>query len=418
MSTKKILILGGGFGGIRAALELEKAKLSNARIILISDKSHFEYHAALYRLVTGRTPLEVCIPLHDIIDDKQIEIVIDEVTAVNLAARTVIGKFARYQYDYLVLGLGSETSYFSIPGLKELSFDFKSISGALRLKQHFHDILETHHLGKSKEKLPAANFVIIGGGASGVELAGELAVYITDLAASHDFNPELVTIDLVEAAPRLLPNMPEGFSRTVTNRLRYLGVNIFTNRSVLREDVERLYLKDMELQTKTVIWTAGIKPHRLYSEIQGLQFDSRGRVKIAEHLEVPNFQGVFVIGDAAATKYSGMAQTAIYDGRFVAAAISKLIRNEEPLSYNAKKPFYAIPVGPRWAAALIGGVSFYGQLGWIIRRIADLRYFLSILPFRKAINAFRNGKTICESCAICEPINYGRKEILKGGEIR
>jgi len=245
------------------------------------------------------------------------------------------------------------------------------------------------------------HFVIVGGGASGVELAGELALYTKRLAKLHKIDPSLITIDLIEAAPRLIPALPEDFSERVRNRLHQLGINIFLNRMITKEEIEKVYLKDMEIRTKTVIWTAGVKPHHLYSEITGLKLDKKGRVMVDELLQANEHPNVFVIGDAAATPYTGMAQTAIHDGRFVADVIEKKIYGRHSDPYQPRNPFYAIPIGPGWAATLIGHYRFYGLIGWWLRRLADLRFFLSILSFRKAILVFRSGKTLCESCEIC-----------------
>lgn len=400
----RILIVGGGFGGVRAALDLAAANLPGVKIVLVSDKPHFEYHAALYRVVTGRSPLEVCIPLRDIFAGKNVEIVQDTISDIDLAGRTLQGaSSARYKYDYLILALGSETSYFDIPGLREWSFGFKSISEALKLKRHLHEMFEELGSSEAKEKTRAANFVIVGGGASGTELAGELAVYTAKLARKHKVDGSFVTIDLVEAAPRLLPLLPESVSERVTARLRQLGVNIFVNRTVVKEQLESLRMKDMELATKTVIWTAGVKPHHLYSNKNGFFLNQKGKVQVDNSLRASGQKRVFVIGDAAATKYSGMAQTAVRDGRYVARFIVSTLSNKVFAPHQDIAPYYSVPVGPGWAASLIGKTQIYGRLGWWFRRFADLRFFLSILPLRKAFLAFQNERTLCESCQICYP---------------
>lgn len=387
MKQNKILIVGGGFGGVRAALDLEKSRLPNTKIILVSDKPHFEYHAALYRVVTGRSPLEVCVPLSEIFAGKNVEVLQDSIIGMDLGARRLEGfSGAHYSYDFLVLALGSETAYFDIPGLRELSFGFKSINEALRLKRHLHELFEA---GRAP-----FNIVVVGGGASGTELAGELAIYTRKLARLHQVDPSLASIDLVEGASRILPLMPEDFSRKVAHRLRDLGVNIFVNRLLVKEEVESVHLRDMEMKTKTVIWTAGVAAHHLLG---------KKKVAVDKYLQAKGRANVFVIGDAAATKYSGMAQTAIADGRHAARVIAARILRTKAPAYKPQKPGYAIPAGRGWAAVLIGNTRIYGILGWWIRRAIDFRYFLSILPFDKAVLAFRSGKTLCESCLVCTP---------------
>ena len=399
----KILILGGGFAGVRAALTLSAARLPDAKIILVSDKPHFEYHPALYRLVAGHSPLEVCIPLSQIFAGKNVEVLEDKIISVSLKDRTAAsGSDVTYRFDYLILALGSETSYFNIPGLKERSFGMKSITEALRLKRHLHEMFEIKS-EDALEKVKNAHFVVVGGGATGVELAGELAVYIDRLAAQHQFDASFVTIDLIEAAPRLVPMMPPEFSAALERRLRSLGVNIFLNRALMKEEVDEVLLKDMDMKTKTVIWTAGVKTNELYGQIAGLPLDKKGRVAVNEDLTVPGLSNVFVVGDGAATAFSGMAQTAVNDASYAAAAIAARIQNRRIEPYVPKRPSYAIPVGPGWAAVIFAGFRIYGLLGWWLRRAADLRFFLSILPFSKALTVFRDQKTLVESCPICCP---------------
>lgn len=403
-SENKVVIVGGGFGGVRTALDLSKKSLVNSKIVLISDKPHFEYHAALYRVVTGRSPLEVCIPLTEIFENKDVEGIEDKIINIDLSNKILTGESgSNYTYDFLVLALGSESAYFDIPGLKEHSFGFKSITEALGLKNHLHAVFASCQTAPKEERVCLVHIVIIGAGASGAELAGELALYAKTLAKNHDIDPLLVTIDLIEMAPRILPQLSEDFSKKVEERLRFLGVNIFVNRIVEKEKVEKVYLHDMEMKTKTVIWTAGVKPNSLYKAIEGLEFDSKSRVSVDEYLQVKGQKGIFVIGDAASTPYSGMAQTAISDGRLVAENIYRLVKGEHLAKNIPKKPVTAIPIGEGWAAVIIGKIKIYGSLGWLLRRLADFRFFLTILPFKKALLAFRSGKTLCETCSICLP---------------
>lgn len=391
---KKIVIVGGGFGGVQCALRLARKKIPGVKIILISNKTYFEYTPSLYRVVTGRSPLGACLPLRDIFQNKEIEVLTDTIAKIDLKEKMIEGiSGSNYSFDYLALAMGSETSYFNIPGLKELSFGFKSINESLRLKKRLHELFAS--------AVPI-NIVVVGGGASGAELAGELAVYAKKLARHHGINPSLATIDLIEAGPRLLPAFPEDFADKVKDRLHYLGVNIFLNRLLVKEEIGGIYLKDMEIKTKTVIWTAGVKAHRLYSETPGFVLEKNGRVEVDEFLQARGWPNVFVIGDSADTLYSGTAQTAIRDGGYAAQAIISKMADKKLMLYRFKKPFYALPVGPGWAAVFLGKFKIYGKAGWLLRRLADLRYFISILPPKKALPVFLSSRTLCESCLICE----------------
>ena len=400
---RRVVIVGGGFAGVRAGLDLAGKKLSNTKVTLVTDKPHFEYHAALYRVVTGRSPLEVCIPLREIFgtDDKDIEILVDEIVSIDTDSHRVIGKSGSdYVYDELVLALGSETAHFNIPGLRELSYGFKSIQEALRLKQHLHEMFSSCEKISPEDRVCAAHIVVVGGGASGVELAGELALYTKKLARHHGLDQSLVTIDLIETAPRLLPALDVRLSLRVLKRLRDLGVNIFLNRTIVHEEIETLYMKDMEMKTKTVVWTAGVKPHALYAKLAGVTTDKKGRVVVDEYLRAEGLSNVYVVGDGASTQFSGMAQTALADGAFVAHAIAGSSRTFFG-RYTPKRPHYAVPVGPGWAAVQIGSMRFYGTVGWWLRRLADLRFYLSILPTGKAVVAFRARQLTTEVCPLC-----------------
>jgi NADH dehydrogenase len=194
----------------------------------------------------------------------------------------------------------------------------------------------------------------------------------------------------VEAGPRLLPGFPESFAKHVQKRLEKLGVAVFVNKPVVKEDANTLFFKDSDtIQAKTVIWTAGVKPNHLYSTIDGLVLDKHGRAAVDDFLQAEGWENVFVIGDAAATIYTGMAQTAIHDGAYAADVISKKIYGKPLTPYVPKKPFYIIPVGRGWAAFMYGRFCFYGRLCWWLRRMADARFFLSILPPRKAYAALK-----------------------------
>ena len=400
---KRILIIGGGFGGIRCALDLAKKNIPNTKITLVSDKSHFEYTPSLYKVVTGRSPLEVCVQLSDIFEKTKVDFLTDEIIKIDPTQKEVFGKSgSHYKYDFLVLALGSETVYFDLPGIEEYSFGFKSINTALKLKKHIHQMFEVHHDSVNKEEIVSGlHMLIVGGGASGTELAGELALYAKGLAMKHNLDYSLVTIDIIESAPRLVASLPDKVSKKILARLHKLGVNVFLNRALEKEELQNVYMKDMTMKTKTVVWTAGIKTNHLYKEIPGIVIAKNSRVEIDEFLEAIGFRDIFIIGDAANTPYSGLAQTAIYDGKYVANLLYAKLSNKKTSFYRPKKVGYVLPIGHGWATAVIGPIIFSGRVAWWLRNIIDLHFFLSILPFKKSLHSFQDGKKSCDSCGTC-----------------
>ncbi len=387
----RVVIVGGGFGGIRAALDLAKQKIPNLSITLISDRPHFEYYPTLYRVVTGYSPSQSTIPYSLIFRKLPIDFCEDRVVKVDLAEKLVYGGLGSpYQYDSLIMALGCETGYFNIPGLPELSYGFKSIGEAERLKSHLNQALTPSETDTPEQKVAAAHFIIVGGGPTGVELAGELQRYARHLAKKKGFDPGFITVSLIEGTPRLLPTMPEDVSAKVMDYLHTQGVNIYVNRTVTKQELEELFLKDMTFKTKTVVWAAGVKTNSLYGKTEGFEYDKRGRVIVDDNMRAKGHSNVFVIGDGASTQYGGMAQTANDDAKYVASFIvSKVNGGKKFPKHVQHKPIYATPAGKHWAAVLWGETRIYGLTGYTMRKAADFRYFLGILPFWKAVATFR-----------------------------
>ena len=400
--TQKVVIIGGGFAGIRTALELAK-KRDSLEITLISDRANFEYYPALFHVVLGGDPSSVSIPLKDIFAGKPVKLVLEAVSGVDVTNKKVSGQDGHeFTYDFLVIALGSETGYFGLPGLPELSYGFKSVVEATKLRQHIHEVLTPVGEMTPDQKTIAGHFVIVGGGPTGIELAGELNHYARMVAKKHGFDASAITVDLIEALPRLLPILPEDVSAEMRQQLAINQVNVYLNRMVTGQEPDMLTLKDMTLRSKTVIWTAGMKPNRLIAQIQGLELEKRGRIVVDEYMQAKNFAGVFVVGDNAPSQYSGMAQTADHDGYYVATAISCLAKGGKLTAYVAKKPVYAIPAGFEWGMVLWGNTRMYGWLGYALRRLADLRYLMSVVPFSRALGMVKERKLQKETCPICK----------------
>lgn len=401
-SIPSIVIVGGGFGGISCAQALADKLSGTAKVTLISDRPHFEYYAALYRVAAGGSPLEVSVPLEDAFAGKDIRVVQDRITSVDVASRLLQGEGGEeYSYDHLVLALGSESSFFGIPGVEGGTFTLKSLEDAMKLKRHLHETFEELKRAEGAERDAAGRIVVIGGGATGVELAGELAVYARKIAVTHGWQRGEIKIDLVEAMPRLMGMLPEKLSARILTRMQKLGVNVLLNCGVVKKEGDVLSLKDGEIRSKTVVWTAGVKAHRLLAAIPGLTADKRGRVEVDEHLRAKGNDRVYVIGDGAATQYAGMAQTAIRDAKYVARDIAARLKGGSFKPYAAVKPDAAVPAGPGWAAVVYKGMSFHGWIGWMMRRAADFKAFLMLLPPRPAVSAFLHGETTTETCETC-----------------
>ncbi len=386
----KILILGGGFGGIKVALEL--ADKPQFEVTLLSDQENFRYYPTLYLAATGKSMTTSNIPLTEIFKDKNLKIHKGTVKKIDREARKVtVSTDKSYKYDLLIIALGVVTNYFGIKGLKEYSYGIKSQQDAREFRDHIHKLL----LDEGK---PDQNYVIIGGGPTGVELAGELPTYIRHIMKMHNISDKKLHIDLVEAAPRLTPRMPKDYSKALARRLRQLGVTLYLNTAVQSETVDSLEIGDHALTSHTVAWTAGVTNHPFFNANQ-FELSDHGKVKVNEFLQAE--PDIYVIGDNADTPFSGMAQTALYDAKFVATNLERAASNKRMRAYRPKKPVYVTPVGPGWAAVLWNNVHFYGWVGWVLRSAADYIGFRDYEPWWTASQHWIAEYREEYSCPVC-----------------
>lgn len=388
---KHIVVVGGGFAGVRLARSLAGDR--RFQITLISERPSFEYHAALYRSATGRSPLEVAVPLLEVFEGTGVEVVTDRVDRIDAKKKLIFcGSGETYSYDDLVLATGVVTSYFNIEGLSKYVYTMQTIASALRLRNHLHAELAAGHK-------PDLNYVVVGAGPTGVELAGELVSYLRKLRRNHRINKPYKVV-LVEAAPRILPLMPERFSRAVEARLNRLGVKIYTSTAVKGETADELQLPEGGIETHTVIWTAGVVNNPLFAAHEKLFDLGKGqKVKVSAGLSAG--QDIWVAGDSAETERTGWAQTAIYDGEFLAENFRRRETGKELKVYNPPAPMGAIPAGPNWCAVNMNGQQVYGRLGWVVRRWADLQLYNRVLPTRLALRTWLKGHKEEETCSVC-----------------
>ncbi len=380
MAKHQVLVVGGGFGGVKAALEL--AKDHRFGVTLISDRQYFQYYPTMYHTATGGLTQQSQIPLETIFAGKPVTVVIDKAATLDRRGKVLTLESGKtLPYDSIILGLGVVTNYFGIEGLDTFSYSIRSIDEIKRLKTHIHRQL-------LDERKPDLHYIIVGGGATGVELAGALPAYLHRVMKQYGIRDRRVNIDLVEAAPRVMPMMPKSTSRAIARRLRTLGVTLHFGKAVQGETADALTVSGKSIISKTVIWTAGIANHPFFSA-NGFAFGPRGKVAVNVYLQADD--NVYVIGDNANTPYSGMAQTAVVDGTFVAKNLIRTLNGKEPKAYKPKKPIYATPVGHGWAAVLWGKVEIFGTFGWLLREAGDAKAFAELEPLMKATKQWFTG---------------------------
>lgn len=388
--TERVLVVGGGFGGVKAALEL--AEDSRFEITVLTDDTDLRYYPTLYHTATGGKRANSSIPLAQIFEGRNVTVAIGQAVTLDRKAQTVTTTDGTaYAYDSLILALGVVTNYFGIPGMKEYSYSIKSQAEVARFKMHLHkQLLEDHQ--------PDLNYVIVGAGPTGIELAGALPGYVRHVMERHGVRHRAVHVDLIEAAPRLLPRLPKDTARLVGRQLRRRGVRIYLGSAVQAATADELTVNGKPIRSHTVIWTAGVTNHPFFTDNHFVLMN-RGKVAVDVYLQSePN---IFVIGDNANTPYSGLAQTALRDGEFVATNLKRRMGGKDFKSYAAKKPITVIPAGPRWAAVIWGKFRIYGWLGYAIREAADLIGFHDLEPWKKALGQWYTEFTVDDECEIC-----------------
>lgn len=390
MVKEKVLVVGGGFGGLKAALQLSTD--DRFEVTLLSAQPDFRYYPTLYHTATGGRKANASIALSELFKDKPVNVVLGTATKIDKKAKYVeTAEGQQYPYGTLIIGLGVVTNYFGIQGLEEFSYSIKSLEAAQRFKKHLHDQLMDEHK-------PDLNYVIIGAGPTGIELAGELPHYLKHIMRAHGLEHRAIHIDLIEAAPRLLPRLPTDAGRMVQKRLKRLGIRLYLEQAVQGETADELLVNGKPIRSHTVVWTAGVTNHPFFKD-NGFTLTSRGKVATDIYLQAED--NIFVLGDNANTPYSGMAQTALNDGKFVAENLKRRASSKDFKSYIAKKPITVIPAGPKWAAVIWGGLRIYGWLGWTLREAADLVAFHDYEPWKRATRQWLTEFGGEENCPVC-----------------
>jgi len=400
-TTPRVVIVGAGFGGLNAARELAKAPV---QLTVIDRKNHHTFQPLLYQVATaGLSPGEIAAPIRSILrSDKNVEVLMAEVTGFDLDRRVVQTADIEVAYDYLVVAAGARHAYFGHDDWELLAPGLKTIEDALEIRRR---VLLAFELAERQtaagETSAALNFVVVGGGPTGVELAGTLAE-ICRHALAHEFrsiDPARAHILLVEGGPRVLVSYPPDLSQSAQEQLERLGVEVRTSTMVTKVEPGVVDFGDTRFPAAVVLWAAGVAASPLGKKL-GAPVDRAGRVQVAPDLSLPNHREVFVIGDLAAVSdehgqlLPGVAPVAIQQGRFVA----KLIRDEVefgPLPSTPGKTsrprFHywdkgsLATIGRAAAVAEFGGIHISGFIAWLAWLFIHI---LFLIGFRNRLLVF------------------------------
>jgi NADH dehydrogenase FAD-containing subunit len=397
MALPRTIIVGAGFGGLAAAKAL---KDTPAEIIVIDRTNHHLFQPLLYQVATAvLTPSQIATPIRSILrNQKNTTVILGEVTGVDKDKKCVFVSDADREnvpisYDYLILATGATHSYFGHNEFETFAPGLKSLADAEAARNK---ILQAFELAEAEEDptrhRDLLTFVLVGGGPTGVEMAGALAVLVRTTLRS-DFrriDPALARVVLVDMAPRVLSPFSEDLSKAAKERLEKLGVEVKLGHSVDQIDADGVIVAGERIASKTVIWTAGVAPSPAGKWLK-VDTDRAGRVRVQNDVSVPGHPEIFVIGDTASFEENGkplpgVAQVAMQQGRYV----GKLIHGRVVGSTSISAPFSYFDkgsmavVGKGFAVLQTGKVRLSGFGAWLTWAAVHLQ-FLATSSLRLAV---------------------------------
>ena len=386
MSQTKIIIVGGGFGGLATAKALRNTP---AQIVLIDRANHHLFQPLLYQVATSvLTPGQIGSPIRGILrNQKNTAVILGEVTGVDKDQKSVTVRNADREavslsYDYLILATGVTHSYFGHNEFEKFAPGLKSLADAVVIRNK---ILQAFEQAEAEED-PSRHrdlltFVLVGAGPTGVEMASAIAVLVRRTLKS-DFrriDPASARIVLVDMAPRVLPPFSEGLSNAAKQRLENLGVEVRLGHSVDQIDADGIVVAGERIGSKTVIWTAGVSPSPAGKWLK-VETDRAGRVRIQNDLTVPGHPDIFVIGDTASLDQNGkplpgVAQVAIQQGRYAGKLIhNRLAGNPAPGPFSYFDKGSMAVVGKGFAVLQSGKVQLSGYVAWLAWAAVHLQF--------------------------------------------
>jgi len=390
---KNIVILGGGFAGIRCALDLDNYLLGRQdfEIILVDSRDYQCYHAGLYEAATvehglvevQKTKRTVIIPYTDIFSKTKVKVFKAYIDRIDTAASQVVTDSRIFPYDYLVIAMGSVADFSGIPNLDKYGFTLKSLEDAIMIRNRIEDIVV---------KKDQAQIIVGGGGLAGSEFAGKLHNLLKHECQQHDKDPNNFKILVVEGATSFLPGLSDKVSEVVAQRLKQMGVEArFSN---LITEVQKGYVvlnMKEQITCDLLVWAGGVRSYRLPID-RDLERDKKDRTITELALNLKDCPNIFVAGDNlcfidSQTNKAALptASEAKRHGALVAKNIYRLIRGKPLLPYYPAGVKFTIPVTGKLAVFYTPNLIVSGFPGWLISKFADLRYFLSVLPLKTAL---------------------------------
>jgi NADH dehydrogenase len=383
-ACKRVVIVGAGFAGLNAAKRLGRSR--ELEITLIDRRNYHLFQPLLYQVaMAGLSPAEIAAPVRTLLRGlPSVTVIQGQVDRVDVVARTVVGDFGEVPYDYAIVATGAQHAYFGSERWERFAPGLKTLEQATEIRRRVLTAFELAEREIDPERRKHwLTFVIVGGGPTGVELAGAIGE-MSRFTLARDFrriDPKLTRVILLEAGPAILPSFPSELASRAARDLEALGVQIWTHSKVTEIDASGVQVGAERILTGTVLWAAGVRASDLGASL-GAERDGQGRVIVSPELTVPGRAEVFVLGDLARTAgrdgvpLPGVAPVALQQGRYAADAILADLRGQprQPFAYRDKGQMATI--GRSRAVVQTGRLRIGGLFAWLAWLVIHI-YYLS-----------------------------------------
>jgi len=381
LQRPRIVIVGAGFGGLAAAMHLGRV---DAELTVVDHRNHHLFQPLLYQVATAAlSPADIAAPIRGILGRQaNTRVLLGAVTGVDIAGRAVLVGDRRVPYDQLVIATGARDSYFGHDEWKAATLDLKTIEDATAMRRRILLAFERAEDSEDEaERRRLLTFVVIGGGPTGVELAGALAE-LARAALARDFrriDPTTARIVLVEAGPRLLASFPESLSAVAARALRRLGVELRLGIGVTECDADGATLGHERIESRTLIWAAGVAASPAATWL-GVTPGRGGRVPVGRDLSLPGHPEIFVIGDTAeivGSPLPGVAPVAKQQGAYVARVIAaRRAGRLAPGPFRYRDYGNLATIGRKEAVVDFGWLRLTGRIAWLVWSVAHIYYLI------------------------------------------
>lgn len=422
MSEKtRVVVLGGGYGGVEAAKKLHKQfkKDENVEITLIDKNPYHTLMTELHEVAGSRTePESVQVSFAKIFSGKRVNVEIDEIQTIDFENNKCVSKVKEYPYDYLIIGAGGEPEFFDIPGVQENSFTLWSLEDAIRIRTHVEEMFrEAAKEPDAKRRRRLLTFAVAGGGFTGVELAGELLERKEVLCPKYHIAEDEVRIIIIEMMDSILPIMPEHLRQKASRYIRKKGGEIMLNSPITKAEEGKIIIADEEtIEADSFIWTAGIHGSEFTSKIEltkgqcargteteastvegihgmkGCNFEEedryivgeRGRILVNDHMQSVDFENVYMAGDMIWYIHEEKVVPQIVETALQTAEVAAENVAAEIEKKNKKKSFkpnyhgFMVSVGGRWGVAHVVGMSFSGFMAMASKHMINMHYLFGL----------------------------------------